>query len=754
MTLVGLALIGTVALAYLVRHNLPDDETPRIPCLEAPVSVSFDDRGVALVKAASVLDALRMQGYLTARERLFQMDIQRRVAAGEAAELFGHAALESDRLHRTYGFSRVAAAAVPLLPAEERAHAEALAAGINAFLETHRGRLGLEFDFLRREPRPFTPADSLLVLLKMYEDLSSTWETEIALERLARLPGGLGRFLVPRVTQDDVTLVPDARPVEIPPLPDLTGVRLAAVDLPGIGEPFLSLKEGLGSNNWAVSGALTKSGKPMLANDPHLGLNMPSIWLPMRFEIAGHRVEGVTLPGLPGVILGRNGGVAWAFTNLGQDIEDLYREAIAGGKAARREGTEDVRTRVETIAVRGEAPDRWEVRETSHGPLVTKSLALRWVALDPRNLHLPNALVMLAEDPEAMVRLFDGFAGPGQNVVWASASGHIGWRASGLVPLRRPGTDGSVPYDGRDPENDWRGYVPLAEMPRIVDPPSGYIVTANQRVVGNSFPHVVATDWPWPGRARRIRDLLEAKRKAGEKLDREGFERIQMDVVSDGHRELLRGFLPFLPGDWEAMFRDWDGAADAARPQFLIATTLRRKLRELALRAWRVRGWQRDFDPDRAAALLRAEGDAWARLRLGDKRAFVEGCVKDAREEIERRWGREEAAWSWGNVNRLAVRHPLGRVPGLSWLFDPPSAPQSGFSSVVKASRPAYGQSMRFIMDWGDPEAATLVVPFGVSGHVRSPHRTDQFEYWLNGDPGGKATRLARPVRTNLVFTP
>jgi penicillin G amidase len=747
---VAVVLLAGATLGVLVSRNLPDFSFPKIPGLRAKVTVAFDDRGVATVTAADAGDAYRVQGYLTARERLFQMELQRRLAGGELAEIFGRVALPSDRLHRIYGFSRVAEAAVPLLPAGERAEVAALTDGINAFLDTHAGRWGLEFTLLRLTPRRYTPADSLRVLLMMCEELSSTWRKEIATARLLSRPSSVRRFLTSGLTADDLVLVPDAGKPELPPLPDLGNASPA----PALGFRAPGDQDEVpGSNSWAVSGALTKSGKPILANDPHLGLSAPGIWLPMRFVIGGHLVEGVTLPGLPGVTLGRNERVAWAFTNLYSDVEDLYRETVVDGRAKRGAEWEKVAIRDETISVRGAAAERLVVRSTSHGPFVTGNLALKWVALDPANLRLPSSNVMRAGDSEGVERAFDEFFAPGQNVVWADADGNIGWRATGLVPIRRPGTDGSIPYDGSDARNDWRGFVPQDEMPRLVNPTEGFLATANQRVAGTSWPYVLGTDWPSPTRARRIATLLEGAGRAGRKLDRAAVEGMQLDTASPVLAATMEALAPLLPPDFRERFRGWDGRAEAASSRFLVARVFRRKFGERALKAWRVAP---DFGlaEYRVLDLARADDAAFRGAGLGTKAAFVKGAWDDALADLEAKNGKDVSRYRWGEANRLAVRHPLGRVPGLSWLFDPPSFPQQGATGVVRVASPGFGQSMRFIVDWGAPDEATLVIPFGVSGHAGSRHRFDQLPFWRDGDPSGAATRLSRPARETAGFVP
>ncbi|MFI5120026.1 MAG: penicillin acylase family protein [Thermoanaerobaculia bacterium] len=751
VTALAAAVLAFACLAFLVGRNLPDRSFRGIPGLEAKVSVSFDDRGIATVEAGSVGDALRAQGYLTARERLFQMELQRRVSGGELAEIFGRVALPSDRLHRIYGFSRVADAAVPLLPAAERADVQALTDGINAFVETHAGRWGLEFALLRLVPRRYAPADALRVLLLMCEELSSSWRKERARERVLGRPAAVRRFLSSPFTADDLVLVPDAAKPELPPVPGLEGAASAAAL--GFAPPAAQDEEVSGSNGWVVSGALTKSGKPILASDPHLGLNMPGIWLPMRFVIGGHLVEGVTLPGLPGVILGRSEGVAWGFTNLYADVEDLYRETIVGGRARRGPEWEAVREREETIPVRGATAERVLVRETSHGPLVSGNLALKWVALDPANLRLPSTRVMQALDSAGVKRALDDFLEPAQNVVWADATGSIGWRATGLVPVRRPGTDGSVPYDGSDASNDWRGFVPQSEMPRAENPEEGFLVTANQRVAGTSWPHTLSSDWPSPARARRIASLLESAKRDGRKLDRAAAEAIQLDTASPVLAATMEAVAPLLSPEWAARFRGWDGRADAASANFPVARAFRRKLGERVLATWRIPP-EIGLPEYRVLDLARANDDAFRRAGLGAKAALVGRAFGEALADVAARDGRDPAHTRWGDANRLAVRHPLGRVPGLSWLFDPPSFPQSGATGVVRVASGTFGQSMRFIVDWGAPEEATLVIPFGVSGHVGSKHRFDQLPFWRDGDPPGMATRLSRPAREKAVLTP
>lgn len=721
----GLVAALAAALAWAVLRQVPGLDAPRIPELSAPVQVGLDARGIPTIRAASLADAFRAQGYLAARDRLFQMEVHRRMAQGRLAEAFGQGALPVDRIHRIYGFRDVAREAASRLPPAERADLDAFCEGVNAFIRQRPGRWGLEFQVLGLRPEAWTPADCLEGLLLMHESMSTTWRWELRGEALEGLPEAVRRFLRPAVTERDELLAPDGDP---PPRPD-TAFRFEPPP-PGRKAPRAEEEapEAAASNNWAVAGWRSKSGRPMLANDPHLGLTMPGMWLAVRFEVQGRSWQGAALPFLPGIVLGMSDRIAWGFTNLGTDVQDLYRE-------------KPVRTRFERIEVRGRAPENLPVALGRHGPQVEPGLSLCWSALDPGLLRVPIRALMEAGDWDAFNRALDGWSGPAQNVVFASASGHIGWRASGVVPLRAPGEDGSRILDGSDPAKDWRGYLAASALPRVLDPPQGVLATANQRVIGTSFPHPVATRWAPPTRARRILDrILGAGR-----LDRDGMEAIQLDTVSTEHREFMALALPYLDDAARSLFKGWDGDAQARSTRFALADRFRADFRKLLLA--RLTGAQEgrglaDFDP---ADALRAGPGAWLKAGPGEPEAMLRLAWKQA----------QDGPATWGEANRLEIRHPFGRAGGLlAWIFDPPSRPQGGAHAAVRVAAPHFGQSLRFIVDWGDPLAATLVLPLGESGHLGSTHRLDQMDAWMKGDPGGVKTRLSAPAVARMEFRP
>jgi penicillin amidase len=753
--MVGVLLAAAVLVAgVLVWRQLPDRGTPSIPGLTAPVEVTFDARGIPTVRAHSMGDALRVQGYLQARERLLQMELGRRVAGGEVAELVGAAALPLDRRQRVFGFAQVAEAAVERLPPAERASAEALADGINAFITSHRGRWGLEFELLRAEPRAWKPADSIRMLLLMHQQLSSTWESDLQTEALSSLPAERRAFLQPMVTAEDVLVLPDATP---PPPPSTSALLTAAVSPSGpagpswrptplevLGVPLEPLAGArppeVGSNAWVVSGAHTAKGKPLLANDPHLGFSAPEVWYPLRIELLGRDgrtlrwVQGVSLPGIPGTVIFQNDRLAIGLTNTGTDVQDLYREpAIA--------------ERVERIAVKDGPTEDLTVQIGKHGPMVKPGLAVQWAALDPSTLRLPVEAMMLATDWASLNAGADRFLGPGQNVMYADAAGHIGWRVVGVLPLRPPGDDGRRPVDGTDDRQGWAGYLPVSEMPRVLDPASGRIVTANQRAIGTSVGRSWPASWASPTRARRITELLQ-----GEGLDARRMRSIQLDTVGIVHREVVERLRGFLDPKLAAAFDGWEGRADPSTPLFRAAEEIRRlayrAVVNQALKDTGVPATEFDWYNDDATLLtaLRASPEAWRKAGLGDRDAVLRTAVQAVRLDGP----------TWGERNRLRITHPFGRSGGiLGLLFNPPSPGLAGCNRCVRVATPYFGQSMRMVVDFADPEATTLVLPLGVSGHLGSAHRQDGLDDWLGGDLDGARTRLhAPPVGPPLVFRP
>jgi penicillin amidase len=492
------------------------------------------------------------------------MDIYRRTARGELAEILGagpnNSVLDQDKLHRTYGFTQAADAEAAQAAPKTRALLEAYARGVNTYAASLDPKsLPSEFQILQYSFRPWTPADSFILGKLFFEALSDTWRLDVMRQALSSLPAEKRNALLPEVSPVDVLVVgkdvqakPAAAraerlaqvspaalatvsPAALEELAKNQSVAAAALERVGLYADALAA-----SNNWVVSGKRTVTGKPLLANDPHLRPTAPSIWYLVHLSAPGVRVAGISSPGIPGVIIGHNDRIAWGFTNVGPDVQDLYIEKFDPANPKRYQtpqGWQDAVVRSEQIKVRKGISAEYdtvahEVTVTRHGPIVFeadgKRYALRWTALDPaKNRFDIWHTLNRARNWKEFNAALEQFTAPTQNIVYADVDGHIGYHAAGVVPIRKSG-DGSLPYDGTTDDGEWTGYIPVSKLPALYDPPSGMIVTANQRIVGTDYPYFLTRSWAQPYRARRIFDLLNEKPKHSS----EDFRRILGDVYS------------------------------------------------------------------------------------------------------------------------------------------------------------------------------------------------------------------------------
>lgn len=769
LALVLLAGLALAAVGYLYRSLPPRGETREVAGLGAPATIGFDSAGVPVLSAASLDDLSFLAGWAHARDRRFQMELQRRSAAGRIAEIIGPAGLRSDRLMRTYGFAAVAETALARLAPERRARFEAYAAGVNAWDRAHPAPP--EFGLLRLPVEPWRPADCLLTVLLMFEQLNEAGDSERMVERMdATLPAPLTAFLLPDSTPGDVPLAGGAAPPP-PAIPDpaIVNLREAAL-LPAArrdaGAPAGAAEErATGSNNWAVGPSRTGAGA-LLAGDPHLGLRVPVIWHRQRYEGAGLAVTGITLPGAPGVVAGATAGVAWAMTNVEPDVADLVRLDVTSDTYAAPQGPERFRTRVEVIAVKGAPSETLRVRETRWGPVIGASasgglLALQWAPLDPAVLDFDLFEVGRAGNVDELFAALDGYRGPAQNWVAADRGGRIGWRIAGALP-KRAGFDARRPREGADPAAGWSGWWRSSELPGRFDPPEGLLVTANQRTLGGPWLEVVGRGFAMPYRARRIADALAAD--SGWTVA--ALAALQNDVADD-----------FLRGPAAALDRALTPGACAA------SDTLARVRRLLD-------GWTRRADTTSVAhAYLRF---ARAELNAAVQGPLVAPCVAadstfvyswPLADEVTRRllaerphhlldpayddWdelvraaavraaralgaagrGAPFDSVRWGQLNRARIRHPLAEaLPALGRWLDMPDAALAGGASVVRVARPRTGASMRLVADPAHPAASRFVMPGGQSGHFLSRHYGDQFADWVAG-----RTRRFEPTRPASV---
>ena len=745
---VFLGLLLAAAYAFL-RQSLPQTGGEiRLAGVAAPLDVLRDRYGIPHIFAASAEDASFALGFAHAQDRIWQMEMSRRIAAGRLAEVVGPAGLPVDRFMRTLGVRRAAEANLRGLNAETRRLLEAYAAGVNAFL-AGGPVLPPEFWLTGVRPEAWSPADSVSWAKMMAWDLGGNWGSELLRMRLARtLPlARIHEFLPP---------YPGEAPPVIADLKDLYGtlerdaVRLAE---------FVPDNEGLGSNNWVVAGGRSASGKPLLANDPHLGLSAPPVWYFAQLSAPDFNVIGATLPGVPGVILGHNERIAWGFTNTGPDVQDLYIEKLdaAGGYVA-PDGPRPFQVVEETIRVKGGEPERLRVRISRHGPVISDVsrtaqdeaprghvIAFAWTALaeDDRSLQAAVKLAR-ARDWGGFLDAARDFHSPQQNIVYADIDGNIGFIAAGRVPLRKPDNDlkGMAPAPGWLEKYDWSGYIPFDQLPRSFNPASGAVVTANHRITPPGYPYLISTNWEPPYRADRIQALLDATPRQSVHT----FATIQADVTSLAMRELLPRLLATRPRSEEArkalaLLRQWDGSMAANRAEPLIAWAWWRELTR-AIYADELGDAFRQNRLARAVFLANVlSGDPGPARWCDDVRTpAVETCEEQlalsldaALAELRGRYGADATLWRWGEAHAARHEHrPFGRQPLLARLFDI-RVPTPGDTYTVNVGRNNMGDdaepfanrhaaSLRAIYDLSDLENSLYVHSGGQSGNVLSDH--------------------------------
>ena len=768
-----LAVVFLVVVCFAsvpnTSHLAPQQTAVQIKGIKDRVTIRRDERGIPYVEATNDEDLYFGQGYATAEDRLWQMDLFRRTARGELAEVLtagpNNFALDQDKLHRTYGFAQVAEAEFAQASPRTRAILEAYARGVNAYAASLDPKsMPPEFQLLQYSFRPWTPADSIVGVKLFAEALSDTWRLDIMRQALSVLPVEKRAALMPNISPIDVLVVGKDTPSKAMPasakaeavspetlaaLADNQTIAAAALDRIGLYADALAA-----SNNWVVSGKRTASGKPLLANDPHLRPTAPSIWHMVHLSAPGVRVAGVSSAGLPGVILGHNDRIAWGFTNVGPDVQDLYVEKFDTENPKRYQtpaGWQDAEIRREEIKVRkgfaGAEHDvvTHEVTVTRHGPIIFqgdgKRYALRWTALNPakNNGDLQYALNRARNWKEFNTAL-ESFTAPTQNIVYADVDGHIGYHAAGVIPIRKSG-DGSTPYDGSTDAGEWTSYIPIAKLPTLFDPPSGIIVTANQRIVGTDYPYFLTHSWAQPYRARRILDMLNEKPK----LTIEDFRRVLGDVYSIAGvtftREVVKTLKPTLtPADEKLRatldaFEKWDGQVNAESNTALIASQMRQAFRSKILRGalgpdlMRNYGWA-NFDTtlDR---ILKEQPSAWLPKEFPSYADLLRASYDDAIRNLTNNLGADQSKWTWGDQVKARFQHPLAAAPLIGTLYTVQPFPQNGTGGLIGATvNVGASVSMRLIADTSDWDKTQQQIALGQSGSPKSPHWSDQLADW------------------------
>jgi len=766
-----LVVSGLVGYAYHVaRSALPQlDGRLLIAGLSAPVTVTRDGHGVPTIDAATLDDLFFAQGYVTAQDRLWQMDMMRRYGSGELSEVLGEDTLKVDREQRILGLRAAARKNLEIASPRDRSFFEAYARGVNAFIRSHLDMLPIEFRILRYEPKPWSAEDSIVIANQMVKNLNFHYFYD-ALSRekiLAKVGPDLTADLFvnrswhdrpPTVMREDVNEPKDKSgdsddDDEDDPADTSVTQRLN----PRLSAP--SPAEGLpvnGSNDWVVSGAHTVTGKPLLSNDMHLGHQMPNLWYEAHLRSGTLDVIGVTLPGMPYVVVGHNQRVAWGFTNVGPTVTDVYIENFnAQGAYQTPSAWVQPEHRSEVIHVKGKPDVTVDVRISRHGPIITeivpgetRALALRWTLYD--GLHIPFFDVNAAQNWDDFKKAFSQLDAPGQNVVYADVDGNIGYHATGKVPIRAAG-DGSLPASGADNTHEWTSYIPFDKLPSVYNPPSGIIATANGRITPDNYANSVSMEWEAPWRTARIYHVLES----GRKFSTADMLALQTDVHSDTDLFAAERFVYAVDHAAKAsprakqaaeLMRAWDGRMQAASAAATIAQNSILQLRRLLLEpklgaapgdtendsalSWQTYSWE--MRSVWLENILLHHPKKWLPEKYSNYDELLTAAVEAAVSSPQA--AKDLSTWRWGTFNAVEIQHPvLGKIPLLKYWSGPGVQEQSGSGYTVKAVTHRHGPSERFTANLADLDQSNLNIVTGQAGNFLSPYYMDQWKAWYEG---------------------
>ncbi len=754
----GLAAAGAaIAWHFLARRPLPKQKgTIELAGLKGPVRICRDRWGVPHVEAGSAADLWFAEGFCHGQDRLWQMDFYRRALSGRVSEFAGEEGLPVDRLMRTLGMRRTAEREAETIDPELRGLLERFCEGVNTAAENAKA-MPFEMQLLRLEFEPWRPADILGLGKLLAFGLSTNWEKEL-------LRADMTRELGPELAAKLDPGYPADNPVVTQEPWSGDGLGLAE-QIDAVRRSIGMAAEASGSNNWAVSGALSATGSPLIAGDPHLPPSMPGIWYQVGLTLGDRFVRGASLPGMPGVYMGQNNDVCWTFTNVMADVQDLFVERVEGDRYLFEDEWLPLELVREEITVKGrDAPEVLDVRITHHGPLVNEALgaddaeplALRWITLDQPTAFKGMFDLHGIRSGADLVATLEGHTSPASNLIWADRNGSIGYKLIGRLPLRKGGCP-DLPKPGWEGEFEWEGAVPYDELPEVVDPESGFLVTANNRIVGDDYPHHITSDWLDGFRARRIEELL----RGSEEHDVEGFEAMQSDNLSLPGLETVRRLGMLTPAGQREVsalerLRSWDGRLD---PDSIAGTIYQAFLLRLAREVARAAIGDRDlcerwldradngFTPHVTSPWrwhshlmdLWAEGDEELIGRPWDE--LVLEALAGALDDLSDRFGPDPEGWRWGHVHEMEFPHPLGEANPLLRKLLNRSLRAGGAQETVSQIaydpndpyKAVWAPSWRMVGDPTDPGRSRWQMFTGQSGHPASPHYDDLQADWLHG---------------------
>ena len=783
--LLALLLVAAAAVVLWIRAAekaaLPVlDGDIRVAGLSAPVTVRRDAHGVPHIEAATEDDLFLAQGYVTAQDRLWQMDAFRRNANGELAEILGPSLLKHDKVQRVLQLRNTARRIYANLPAADRARLDDYARGVNIFITQYPGSLPAEFKLLFYRPRPWSGVDSVSIGLMMVQILDTHWDVKLERERIAAdlhnakleadlYPVGSWRDHPPTGVQVDLS-----QPHPQPPASsedDEDDDRTQTKNAPSAAHEDLSALRAtlglpdcagctLGSNNWVIAGKYTASGKPLLSNDMHLGLTEPNVWFMADLKAPGYHAAGVTAPGMPFVIAGHNEHVAWGFTALYADVQDLYIEKLddKGNYQAVDNSWKPLVVDREVIHVRGGKDVTLDVQSTAHGPLLnplftrdTRPIALKWTLYDTELNTLPFYAMNVASNWAEFSRALSTWSWPTQNVVYSDDQGHIAYHTAGRIPLR-PASLQSVPIqDGENRgEHEWQGYIPFDQMPRAFDPPSGFLATANSRVTTDKLRHdpflkdmsgiPLTNEWADPYRVERIYKALEGR----DRLTSKDMLAVQTDIYSEVDQELRHRFayaIDHTPGVDDRLkkaadlMRSWDGRLTTGSAAASVVTQARRALWPLILEpklgteAGDYRWSESIFAEEE---IIMHTSPDWLPPGYKNWDALLTEAVRRGMKNGKAPG--DVAEWSYGSWHVVDIEHPLaGFLPLVGRIAGTGEQPLSGDTTTVKQSGRDFGPSQQFTMDWSNIDGSTENIVLGESGNPLSTYFRDQWSDWYGG---------------------
>ncbi|MDX2028360.1 MAG: penicillin acylase family protein [Alphaproteobacteria bacterium] len=792
LLLLALTIVGSV---WIFNRALPDYAGNKaMPGLSAQVSVMRDSYGVPHIFATNTYDAFRTLGYVHASERMFQMEMQRHAGQGRLAEITGKDTLGIDKFTRTLGLYRLAESSYAALSPEAQSLLQAYAGGVNTWLETHRYAMPPELFLLRVKPEPWKPADSIVWGKLMGLQLSKNYKLEALRAKLApKLSMAEMNALFPLPSGSaPVTTGPRSKlPIAEPPVKKSHDKKHRKISdaLDQLGQ-ITSLTHAA-SNEWVISGARTESGKPILANDPHLGLEAPILWYLARIVTPEGSIKGATVPGLPAILLGQNDHIAWGFTTTGSDVQDLFIETLDPKNPEQYltpSGSESFAQRTETIRVKGAGNVTLQVRSTRHGPVLSdidddlaalagegKVMALAFTGLGAADTT-SDALMRLnfSKNWKDFLSALQLYQTPPQNIVYADTEGNIGFANPGLVPVRKEGR-GLTPVDGTSGTYDWKGTVPFAYLPQLYNPQSGFVFNANNAVASSAGFYFLGMDWEEPYRAERLQEFFDTV----EKHNLDGSAAMQNDHVSSAARDLLPHLLRLQfsyphhddnprAAEAVAMLRGWDGTMDKNRPEPLIFEGWMQALHRFLLveKTGMELEAKGPFNAAGMSFILTNGAKDWCPEADCDRVTLQ--ALDEALDMLTQRHGLDMNKWRWGNEHVTLLKHKFfSHIPGmkrLSGFFAPSSGDfytlDRGGSFEASERYPfarTHGGGFRGIYDLADPTQSRFMIATGESGHVTSPHYGDLFGLWSEGKYitlSGTRDELAAQGSWELVFNP